>query len=759
MPYKTYQPTVAVSPGPIAPVGRADDLLREKLDQFEQRNTQQFVGMRRQQEKEAGEEAGSKLGFKPLKEVAPLDAVYNEAGMEAQKSVIHNQIRNGALGIRANVENNLNTSSLGEYDKRYANFSNTLLSNVSDKLRPFAENLVNYYGTANRIPVASKVKGLNNNILKSNLQLSVNNNLQDASKASYFGDTTGALGLYSTSKKMLDSALNTGLISPEYHTEALESMKSTIRMKNYEGSFQRAIDKGEGAKALADFDKGTQSDLTFDDKMKLRMTFNRMLSQNKQDMVAMYGNLDKKAQDMEARILENGVNAGTQGEITNLKSKVLEMYSDDPDKVKEINGSLDTAVMRRTFMDSNKYASPVVISRNLEMMHEGLKKNWDVQNAKRFMLIQKDVKNLMDQRKEDPYALAIKSPTVQSAIREEGLADDGNFSLATGMPMGGATKGNMASIDNAMISVQEGMGIPHSKIMIVPKEQLNALAAKMSSESAEDAYNDMKTVLSAHPENAALAMANIQTVAKGANLMTYNIADNPKTKSRAAYAFQAMNNSAKDLEERSGLNKQQITSLKNDVHDAVAKDWGDSILNRNGDPTKIYDAALDYCYKLALVYRSVGIGSGWFESPAKQAAYDALDAHAQYGSFNGYKYQIPASNQYTPKMVNNSFEALINSINPKSLRVPGYFKSLSPEHVDQKSYKNYLLTHSYPVSNDSGTGIVVLDDSKVPVKTIDKKPIGFTFKDMLSDRSNISKITAEHVSKNRETLERFIDKS
>jgi len=739
--FKVYQPSVAIQPVSGPDAGAAADLLADKLDKFSKGAMATRGKLVSAKSAREGEEAGSKIGFKPLEENTEQDIIYNKAAMQMQKMVVNNRIRNSSMQFKQDAVDNLNPNSLNEYDERMKNFAAQTMSDVSKEMKPYAENMISYYGFSNRSPVATSVKGLNKNIASSNLQVSSNNNLSDAAKAAYSGDEPGAVGLRVQHKKSLDAALASGLISSSYYSSSLDAMDKTIRLSNYEGQFGRALNSGKGADSLANFNKTDQKDLTPDEKNFLTRRFDGMMTQHKQAVTAKFGNIDQKVKDMETGILLNGVNAATQGSMDKLTAVVRDAYQDKPEKAAQLVGDMQAAVHRHNFQESQRYAPPVQIQHNLNQAFESLKKDPTAANAKNYELLKQDTAAALKQRKDDPYSIAIKHPSVMNALKGERSADKGNVSLATGDKLGSATKGSIDDVDHSLISVQQQMGIPKSDIQIVPKSQLNQVASAITNAQPQDAVQMMNDVVDAHPNNRGLAMSNLQKVVKPANFMMLNIASTPETAKHANFAYTAMNQDAKSLE--SMFNTKDIARLKDKTRNEFMKDYGQSLLNVNGDPTKILDSGIDYCYKLAMVYKANGV-----DDPVGTAVNDAVMAHSQVGTYNGYKYVIPASKSYSPKLINQSVKAVVKGIDSKDLKVPDYYMpGVASQRDREVSYKQFLQSHTYPVTTNDNGGVRLLDDSRIPVKTKSGKDVGFGFQDIHLSTSFVNKQIVAQLAK------------
>ena len=750
MMFKFYNPTVQIQPQTGPDAGAAAEAFANKLSGVSKQAFALRQPLVTEESRKEGEEAGSKLGFKPLEENTPQDIVYNRAAVEAQKSIIQNRIRNSSMQFRQDAIQNLSPKSLGEYDSRMQSFVQTVKSGTTKELQPYVDNMSQYYGFANRAQVLGQVKGLNDNIARSNLQVSVNNNINDISRAAFHGDEISAAALRANIKKPLDSALETGLISGSYHASTMESIDKKIKYSHYEGQFHRALQSGKGSDAIRNFREDDQKDLTPEDKTYLDNRFNGMIREHKQDLAIQYGNVDQKAKDLESAIVLNGENSATIGSMAKMKSIVNDFYQDDPDKAAKINNDLDFAIQRHNFTDSMKFASPISIAKKLNDLDEELKENPTEQNVKNNQTLKSDLKALITARTEDPYSVAIKHPSVLNAINGERSAELGNTSLSSGEKMGSATKGNIDDVDNAIIGVQTAWGQPKSKIMIVPKSQLSELASAVSNAEPQQAVQMIQSVVAEHPGHANMVMSNLQTVIKPSNFMMLNIASNPETEKHSAFAYQAMQNDTKSIE--SLFDKRDITGIKDKVHDVFMKDYGQSLLNVNGDPTKLINSGTDYCYKLALIYKQNGIPDA-----EKTAVNDAVMAHSQVGTYNGYKYVIPNDNYYDPGTINHAVQSLIKGIDVDNVRVPDYYLPESNAKFRAKSYKDFLTSHAYPVTSNDNNSIRLMDDSRVPVKDKMGNDVGFKFQDLkLGDssiRQSIAK-DAKEKSKSRKLFEK-----
>jgi hypothetical protein len=740
--FEIYSSNVGLQLPPVAPqpTETVQSVLGKKLQSFgismlaRQRATSQL--MKRQEAVQAGQQAGAKLGFQPIKQNTEADILYNNAAMNTQRNVLKNTIRNTALQYRSEELSNTNVNSLDSYDSKMAIFTKTTLGSVSPQLQQFAKNNLAYYGITNRVPVANKVALLHKNIANSNLQLTVNNSLHDASIASFNGNQTAALAQKANVERSLDTAVATGQVTPSYRANVLTAYDKQIKFGRYEGQFSQQLKDGKGATAFADFSNANQKDLTPDEKQNLTSRFKSMMVDQKQAITAQYGNINSRVKDMETTIYLNGSNAATQGEVAKLKSTIDLYYSDQPEKATELKNSLDFAQTRHNFTASMTYVNPSTIALDLQEKEKELKEAPTFQKAQQLSILAADAKRILLERKADLYAIASQSPTVKMATSLQNTAIQGNKSLANGQQLGPATSSSLQDRDQALIDVEKQMGTPNKDLTIISKQELANLSGIASEGNSQQTMDAVQTLITQHINHRNVAMQDIQKAVPAANMMVLNGALNPVTRGRAGLMFQAADQKTKDLENE--FQTTDIVGIKNNVRNAImTSDYGQAILNRNGDPSKILNALDTYGYKLALVYKRQGV-----DDPTDQAVSDITSNQSQVGSYNGRQYVLPLSSRYDPSIVNDATNSVLEAIDPKTLRVPAGFFAGLPYNKRQLLYKNHLIQVGYPVTTTDNSGIQILDDFRIPVKTLSGQPFGFNFQDLSTPTSDIHKLMA-----------------
>ncbi|MEE9458270.1 MAG: hypothetical protein V3V84_00740 [Candidatus Bathyarchaeia archaeon] len=757
--FEFYTSKVVLQPTPPAPVARetATSVLGKALSGIGSEGIQRQVKVGKEigleKVSQAGDIAGSQLGFVPRVAKSEEDIAFNRSAMRAQKMAIQNDIRNTTLGFRDDALRNSNLNSVNSYNARVKNYAQTLLPQVSEALKPYTKNMIEYYGLSHKEPVVKEVDMLNRNIVNSNVQLSFNNNLREATQAAFKGDQSAAISFGVDTKKNLDSALSSGNISSSYHTHALETFNKNVKFARYEGKFNNAIINNKANEELTNFENTNQKDLVPNEKQHLISRFNSMLLQHKQALFAQYGNIENKIKDLNTAIYLNGTNPAVENRIAKMKGIVDQYYSTTPDKAKQLKDSMDFASQHHDFRQSILYAPDSVIRSKIGEKEQELKKgNPTFEKARDLNTLTSDARGVIAQRKGNLYNIVAQNPAVIAATTAQRNSNQANVDLNTGDKLGPATTSSIQDRDETMIQVEKHMGIQPADYEIVPPQDIQKLSSLIASEDVAESLKQFLKIRDQHVNHQNEAINQLQKKIPGANIMFFNGALNPETAPRRDYMMNAM--TAKTSELENTLGKTDTTGMKDTVRDDLMSNYGDAILNKNGDPTKILNESLDYAYKLAMTYKLNGIGN-----PERTAVEDALKAHAKIDTYNGRKYLIPNNALLNTNEVNNATHTLILTMDPKTLRVPTSFRPGEDTKIRQENYRNFLVTDAYPALMENNTGMILLDGARQPVKIMDGSPngrsIGFTFKELL-DKSNelhksIHKVQAEELARLKRT--------
>lgn len=758
--FEFFTSEVPLQPVPVAPGARetATSVLGRALSQVGEAQFQKGIRVQKEvgleKASQAGTLAGNQLGFVPKEAKSEEDIAFNRAAMQAQKATIQNDIRNTVMGFSEDELSNSNLNSVNRYSGRVKNYADTLLPQVSPALTPYTKNMIEYYGLTHKEPIVREVDMLNRNMANSNLQLSYNNNLRDATQAAFKGDQDAAMALRTNTKKNLDSALATGNISASYHSNSLEGFDKNIKFSRYQGQFHKAIIDGTANKELANFINTNQKDLVPDEKQTLISRFNSMLLQNKQSIIAQYGNIDNKIRDLNTDIFLNGTNAAVEGRVAKMKGIVDQYYATNPDKAKQLNDSMDFASQRHDFRQSILYAPTSAIRSKVGEKEEELKGQPTFENAQNLNTLTSDARSVIAQRKTNLYDIVSQHPSVIASTTAQRNSNQANVSLNEGEKLGPATTNSIQDRDENMIQIEKQMGIAKADYEIVPPVDIQKLATVMSENDPVASTNALQAILQQHAHHMNEAMNQIQKSIPGANVMLFNGAFNPETEARRSYMFNA--SAAKTSELENTLGKDQIVGMKDDVRSQIMSDYGDAILNKNGDPTKILNESIDYAYKLAMMYRLNNLGN-----PIGTAVNDALKSHVKINSYNGRKYLIPNNPNFDTKDVNSATFALLATMDPKTLRVPVSFRPGEDHKVRQEAYRNFLETDAYPAMTADNRGMILLDGARQPVKILDGTPegrfTGFTFKELLDKSNSLHKSVHEVQAKEIKRLKSLIE--
>ena len=738
--FEFYTSKVPVEPTPVAPVARdtATSELGRALSSVgagiieKQVRVGKEIGL--EKSSQAGTMAGSQLGFVAREEKSEQDIAFNRAAMRAQKMTIHNDIRNSTLGFRDDALRDSNLNSVNTYNARVKNYANVLMPKVSDALKPYAKNMIEYYGLSHKEPIVREVDMLNRNIAKSNLQLSYNNNLREATKAAFKGDPKASTAFMIDTKKNLDVGLDSGHISAQYHTHAIETFNKNVKFARYEGKFNNAIINNKANEELTNFENTNQKDLIHDEKVILIRAFNSMLRDHKQAIFAQYGNIENKIKDLNTAIYLNGTNPAVEQRIAKMKGIVDQYYSTNPDRAKQLKDSMDFASQRHDFRQANMYVNPTAMRSNITEKEQELKANPTFENAQNLHIMKSDLTGIIAERKANLYDIVSRNPAVIAATQAQHNSNQANVNAADGQKLGPATKGSIQDRDETMIQLEKQMGIPEADMQIVPPKQIDKLANDISSGDTADTTLQIQKLMLEHPAHMNEAMNQLQKKIPGANIMFFNGSVNPNTMHHRDYMMEAVTNKTNILEKNVGMTTTQKDNLHKDVRSEIMDNYGDAIFNKNGDPNKILSSMLDYNYKLALVYSEHNISS-----PAETAVHDTLKAHAKTDSFNGRLYVIPNNPHYNTNEINKASITLLRRLDPNTLRVPAWMFMGEASDVRQQAYKNLLLSDAYPALMENNNGMIMLDGARQPIKIMDGslygRPIGFTFQE-LGDKSN-----------------------
>lgn len=752
--FEFYTAKVPVEPTPVPAVPRVTitSILGRTLAQAGEAVIQKQIRVGKEigleKASQAGTMAGSQIGFVPKEAKTEEDIVFNRAAMQAQKATLQNEVRNTMMGFSDDELRNPNLNSINNYNARARSYSNTLLPTVAPALQPYTKNLVEYYGLTHKEPIVREVDALNRNIANSNLQLNYNNNLRDATNAAFKGDPEAAVALRMHVEKNLDIARNSGIIDSADYSNKILTLDRNIKFARYQGDFNKAIVAGTANKKLSEFITTQQKDLNPDEKRLLHNRLIEMLNQNKEALQAQYGNIENQIKDLNTEIFINGTNAATENKIATMKGIVDQYYVTDPDRAKELKDSMDFASERHAFRQSVLYIPEAQMRSKLAEKEQELKLNPTFDNAKDVEILRSDLKTVLQRRKTELYNIVSQHPAVIAATSAQRNSDQANVDAATGQKLGPATKSSIQDRDETMIQIEKGMGIDESDYEIIPSTDIQNLGSLFAAGDPEITTKALQAELLKHPNHKNEAMTQIQKHVKGINIMLLNGAIRPDTAPRRDMMFAAAKSTTQQVE--APLTDTQRKGVKDTVREDIMKNYGDAILNKNGDPNPTLDEAVDYCYKLALTYQLNGIGS-----PEKTAVNDALKAHVQIGTFNGRKYLIPNNANYGTKDVNNAIYALVQSINPKELRVPQYLWSGLDTKQRQENYLGYIQNHGYPALMYNNNGMLLLDEAREPVKLIDGslkgQPIGFTFKELMDKSSSlhqkVHEIQAEEIAR------------
>jgi len=607
---------------------------------------------------------------------------------------------------------------LDYFNKSMDGFAKGTLTNVKDKENKiFIQNLLSHQTNKYNLQLNNKIVKQTQNEAFLKFTSSFNQFSNQMSNDFYNGDHNGGMTYYTKSQDMVNDGVRSGYLDKE---------RASVYEAHLDDEMHKQVVLGQ---YITHKKSGTQKQ--FEKSFFQGNSFNSWFSATgKQRMRSMFRNIDKQFAQ------EDGFNQATYDEHKKQlvfdayngrgldKESLANMYAVAPKKYQALSNYIQDAHINFTMYDANRFSTQTTLKNKIsELTSED-----NIPASERQHEINLDVaKRLKDHLTElqgNP-AHTIEGYPAYKKMFQSTINQYPKYS-------------KLFTESVAKLRFEKTLGIKDKNIRVLN----NSDARKVVSDIKKWGLGQQADKISQYvqqypPQSKAYVIRDLQKNGlPQATQYTIRITQSPEFRHYAPDAILSWSkpNGIKDYSgilEKEGLTAEKLMQRINKANSI--KNYADVLYGMGGNINKPLNSYLSHAQLLAAqLMQSQNMNS----ETAANLSGQILNAGMKFDNYKGYTYFHP--NDVSSNSVHGSFSYLQHLAFNSDLKIPAGIIGTMPNLLP-KQYKNTLLANSHFIPTADQRGLILVDHSGSPVKTVDNKEFIVNFKKLQDHTSDFYK--------------------
>lgn len=604
------------------------------------------------------------------------------------------------------------------FNKSMDGFAKGTLTNVKDKENKiFIQNLLSHQTNKYNLQLNNKVVKQAQNEAFLKFTSSFDQFSNQMSNDFYNGDHNAGMTFYTKSQDMINDGVRSGYLDKE---------RASIYEAHLDDEMHKQVVLGQ---YITHKKSGTQKQ--FEKSFFQGTSFNSWFSATgKQRMRSMFRTIDKQFAQ------EDGFNQATYDEHKKQlvfdayhgrgldKESLANMYAVAPKKYQALSNSIQDAHINFTMYDANRFSTPTALKNKIsELTSED-----NIPASERQHEINLDVakrlKNHLTELQENPAHTVEEYPAYKKMFQST-IDQYPKYS-------------KLFTESVAKLRFERTLGVEDKNIRV------------LNNSDAREVVNDFKQIpLGKQPDKISQYVQQypaqsrqyvIRDLQKNglpqASQFTIRITQSPEFRQYAPDAITAWSkpNGIKDYSgilEKENLTSQKLMQIVNNANSV--KQYASVLYGMGGDINKPLNSYLSHVQLLAAqLMQSQNMNA----KTASNLAGQTLNAGMTFDNYKGYTYFHP--NDVSSSSVHGGFAYLQHLAFNSDLKIPIGIRGTMPNLLPEQ-YKNTLLANSHFIPTADQRGLILVDHSGSPIRTVDKKEFIVNFKKLQDKTSDFYK--------------------
>lgn len=742
------QPETSIIPSASPDIQDSYTELGNRLNEFFGKAGHSFIKEATSEAKIKGEQLGLTDGAKiPGSSIFPAEEEERKAALQARDALINMQIKGIVHNEANNTLNNLSPDAYENFTTNVQKAKQKYMVNVPSELAQNAKFYFDSYYNQFGSTVQHYTTKLNQNIAVNGLNEYVASKTQEVAHEMALGNQDIALDIYGQIKNKLNTALESGLVSPAYVQQNEQLSFKHAQSLGYLGQFENALKGNKASQYLENFAKKSPQSLDLTDPEKLSI-YSQMQSKAIQSENEQISNALSAKKSMEDAIgqVQAGAPIDSQSQTV---SNIAQYY---PNSYEEFGNRLNKAQLQASVVNLLQQRSPY----KQQLILQGFKpKPTDanfVDDMKTWTAIGNAIHAYNKDAVKDPAKYLWQDPTVLKTIERNKVA-------APNIDGGKEQSHSPYSVNviDAYFNAAKIRGIPEDKVKLMTNayaaefaQRIHSLPITPNEQGGDSQLNELNALLRQFPgDNARVAILR-QLNSSGvplASLVALKASQDPNTIPLLPDYSQAMQASTSDLKtavEAKGYEPKNILTAINSNDDYQS--FMNSISNYRNMSDGAKNNILTNIQKMAehlVGFKNQGV------SAAVQNAVNMYTSGYQFDSRNGHTYRIPTdvtlnNGKQIPlsKGVIDKLYQVVNlglMQNESKVDVPLSFQpGQTDRQAAKKDYLNNKVLGQYSfMTLPDEQHLEVIDADGAPL-LVDGKPLKISFQELADPNSHFN---------------------